>query len=335
MQVALTGGTGFVGANVVRQLLARGDRVRCLIRKKRMALDGLDVDLLPVPLEDTDPGVEALARALEGCEGVYHVAGLFDPSPGGLERMRSVHVDATRALLRACDMAGVRRLVLCSSSITVGFGTRDAPGDEDTPLEPGAIYGTGTALRAYHDTKLEAEQLGATWPGSTEVVTVNPDFILGAWDVKPTSGQLVVSMAKGFVPVYPRGGKCFQDADDCALGHLYAMDKGQAGRRYLLGNENLSYQQFMGIVARVVGRRRPVLPVPNLAVRVAGSVGKRLARLDAHRFAGLDPYVLRSMQQERYRTAQRSFSELGVPRTPIVEAVEKAHRWFVEHGYCP
>ena len=113
MQVALTGGTGFVGANVVRQLLARGDRVRCLIRKKRMALDGLDVDLLPVPLEDTDSGVEALARALEGCEGVYHVAGLFDPSPGGLERMRSVHVDATRALLRACDMAGVRRMVLC------------------------------------------------------------------------------------------------------------------------------------------------------------------------------------------------------------------------------
>ena len=167
------------------------------------------------------------------------------------------------------------------------------------------------------------------------MVTVNPDFILGAWDVKPTSGQLVVSMAKGFVPVYPRGGKCFQDADDCALGHLYAMDKGQAGRRYLLGNENLSYQQFMGIVARVVGRQRPVLPVPNLAVRVAGSVGKRLARLDAHRFAGLDPYVLRSMQQERYRTAQRSFSELGVPRTPIVEAVEKAHRWFVDHGYCP
>ena len=334
MEVALTGGTGFVGANVVRQLLARGDRVRCLIRKKRMALEGLDVALLPVPLEDSAAGVDALARAIDGCEGVYHVAGLFDPSPGGEQRMRSVHVDATRALLRACDKAGVRRLVLCSSSVTVGFGSRGAPGNEDTAFDPAAIYGTGNALRAYHDTKLEAEELGVAWEGPTEVVTVNPDYILGAWDVKPTSGQLIVTMAKGFVPVYPRGGKCFQDADDCALGHLYAMDRGKPGRRYLLGNENLSYRQFMGLVAGVVGRRRPLLPVPDLAVRIAGSAGKRLARFDAHRFAGLDPFVLRSMQQERYRTAERSVVELGVPQTPIVRAIEKAHRWFVDHGYC-
>ena len=333
MDVAVTGGTGFIGANLVRRLLDRGDRVRCLIRKPRLALEGLDVALDTTPLDDSDAGVEALARSLDGCEGVYHVAGIFDPSPGGDARMRAVHVDATRALLRACDRAGVKRLVLCSSSVTVGFGPRHAPGDEDTPLDPDRIYGRDNALRAYHDTKLEAEALAAGWPGPTEAVTVNPDFILGPWDVKPTSGQLIVAMAKRWVPVFPKGGKCFQGAGDCAEGHVQAMLRGQPGRRYLLGNENLSYREFMRIVSDVTGRRPPVLPVPDLAVRLAGSAGRRLARLDAHRFAGLDPMVLRSMQQERYRTGARSWADLGVPRTPIHVAVERAHRWFRDHGY--
>lgn len=333
MDVAVTGGTGFIGANLVRRLLERGDRVRCLIRKKRVALDGLDVGLDTTPLEDTEAGVEALARALDGCEGVYHVAGIFDPSPGGAGRMRAVHVDATRALLRACDLAGVRRLVLCSSSVTVGFGPRHAPGDEDTPLDAGAIYGRDNALRAYHDTKLEAEELAAGWGGPTEAVTVNPDFILGPWDVKPTSGQLIVAMARRWVPVYPKGGKCFQDAGDCAEGHILAMERGQPGRRYLLGNQNLSYREFMRIVADVTGSRGPVAPVPDLAVRAAGLAGRALSRVDAHRFAGLDPMVLRSMQQARYRSGRRSWEELGVPRTPIHVAVDRAWRWFRAHGY--
>ena len=333
MKVLVTGGTGFIGANVVRHLLARGDEVVCLIRKPRKALEGLDVTLAQVPLVETRAGIDALAQAMDGCEGVYHVAGIFDPSPGGTDRMRQVHIYGTRALLRAMEKAGARRMVLCSSSITVGFGSRESPGDEDTPLDAGAIYGRGGALRAYHDTKLQSEQLALGWSG-LEVVGVNPDFILGAWDVKPTSGQLVLTMAQRFVPVYPQGGKCFQDADDCAAGHLLAMDHGTPGRRYLLGNENLSYREFMGLVADVVGQRAPVIPLPAVATSLAGAVGARLQRIDAHRFAGLDPNVLRSMQQPRYRTAQRSFDELGVPRTPIRDAVQKAWDWFQAHGYA-
>ncbi len=333
MKVLVTGGTGFIGANVVRHLLERGDEVRCLIRQRKEALEGLAVETLAVPLDETPAGIDALAKAMDGCEGVYHVAGLFDPSPGGRDRMRRVHLYGTRALLRAMEKAGVRRMVLCSSSITVGFGGLDAPGDEDTVLDPGPVYGFGTALRAYHDTKLQSEHMALGWKG-VEAVVVNPDFIIGAWDVKPTSGQLVVSMARRWVPVYPQGGKCFQDADDCALGHILAMERGTPGRRYLLGNENLSYRAFMRLVAEVVGQRPPVVPLPTAATNLAGAVGRRLQRIDAHRFAGLDPWVLRSMQQERYRSAARAFTELGVPQTPVRVAVEKAHRWFRDHGYC-
>lgn len=329
MKVLVTGGTGFVGANLVRHLLARGDEVRCLVRKPNLCLEGLPVELVSVGLTDE----EGLARALDGVEGVYHVAGIFDPGPGGAARMREVHVYATRALLNAGVRAGVRRMVLCSSSVTVGYGTKEAPGDEDTPIDPTAVYGAAGALRVYYNTKLQSEQLVGGWP-AVETVIVNPDYILGAWDVKPTSGQLIVTMAKGFVPLYPQGGKCFQDADDCALGHIYAMERGQPGRRYLLGNENLSYREFMSLVAEVVGRKAPFIPVPDIAARLGGLVGARLSAVDPHRFAGLDPHVLRAMQQPRYRTGARAQQELGVPATPIREAIEKAHRWFVDHGYC-
>ena len=333
MKVLVTGATGFVGANLVRHLLARGDEVVCLIRKPNLAIEGLDLQLSKVPIEESREGIDALAGVMEGCGGVYHVAGIFDPSPGGTDRMREVHVYGTRALLRAMEKAGVPRMVLCSSSVTVGFGPLDRPGDEDSPLDATAVYGATGALRAYHDTKLQSEQLGFAWPG-VEVVVVNPDFIIGAWDIKPTSGQIIVSMAKQpWVPVHPRGGKCFQDADDCALGHILAMEKGTPGRRYLLGNENLSYKQFMGLVAEVVGKPAPRIAVPDLAVKLAGRVGAFASKIDAHRFAGLDPNVLRSMQQARYRSGRRAAEELGVPATPMREAIEKAYRWFKDHDY--
>lgn len=321
----LTGATGFVGANVVRHLLARGDEVVCVLRKPNLCVEGLPVTLSKVSMTDAD----ALAKAAEGCDGVFHVAGTFDPGPEGEALMRTIHVDATKALIAACKAAGVPRLVLCSSSITVGFGPKEAPGDEDSPLDPDRVYGRSGALRTYYDTKLESEHLAA----DAGHVIVNPDYVLGAWDIRPTSGQLLLSVAKGWVPVHPRGGKCFVDADDCAIGHLRAMDVGRPGRRYLLGNHNASYKEFMDLCAAAAGTRGPVLPMPNVVMHAAGLAGRMLSRVDTHRFAGLDANVLNSMRELRYRTGRRSWEELGVPRTDLRETIQKALGWFREHGY--
>ena len=132
MEVLLTGATGFLGANVARHLLARGDSVRVTVRdtSSGLCLAGLDVQRVRVGLQDTDQ----LARSLEGVEGIYHVAGTWDPSPAGRERMWSVHVDATRSLCEAALLAGVRRLVFCSSSVTVGMGPRTTLGTKTLPF---------------------------------------------------------------------------------------------------------------------------------------------------------------------------------------------------------
>jgi len=331
MRYAVTGATGFLGANLVRHLLAVGHEVLALIRKPNELIAGLSIQTKTIPIDGS--AQDALEAALRGCDGVFHLAGIFDPSPGGTDRMNAVHVDATAALCAAAAAAGVPRLVFCSSSITVGFGPRGQPGDEETPLDPAAAYGSGGALRAYHDTKLAAEHLVAK-ARDIEGVTVNPDFILGPWDVKPTSGQLLLSMARGRMPVYPKGGKCFQNASDCAKGHLLAMEKGEPGRRYLLGSHNLSYLEFMGKVADVVGCRTPRLALPEWVTTSAGLVGRVGSRFDAHRFAGLNGHVLRAMQSERYRDDHRARTELGLQPTPIEEGIEEAYAWFKARGYC-
>ncbi|MCK6502321.1 NAD-dependent epimerase/dehydratase family protein [Myxococcota bacterium] len=334
MQVLVTGATGFLGANVVRHLLARGDRVRCLVRKPNALVQDLPVELVSAPLVPRDQGeLQELLRAVDGCEGIYHVAGLFDPGPEGARAMRDVHVFGTRALCDAAVRTGARRMVLCSSSVTVGFGSREQPGDEDTALDPTPVYGATGALRCYHDTKAQAEQLATGW-GGVEVVVVNPDFVVGAWDVKPTSGQMIVRMSRRWMPFYPRGGKCFVDADDAAAAHLLAMDRGRPGRRYLLGNENLSYREFMDLVAEVVGQRPPALPLPDVAVHLASELVPLAHRLAPDRLQGLDAQVLRAMQQDRYRSGRRARDELGMPATPIRTSVEKAWQWFRDHGYC-
>lgn len=331
MRYAVTGATGFLGANLVRHLLEENHEVLALIRKPNALIADLDIETEAVPIDGS--AQEALEATLRGCDGVFHLAGIFDPSPGGEARMAAVHVDATAALCSAAAAAGVPRLVFCSSSITVGFGTRAQPGDEETPLDAGAAYGERGALRAYHDTKLEAEELVAN-RSDIEGVIVNPDFIIGPWDVKPTSGQLLLSMARGRMPVYPRGGKCFQNASDCARGHLLAMESGQPGRRYLLGSHNLSYLEFMSKVAEVVGCRTPRLPLPEWVTTSAGLVGRVGSRFDAHRFAGLNGHVLRAMQSERYRTDRRACAELGLRPTPIEDGIAEAYAWFKSRGYC-
>ena len=333
MRYVVTGATGFLGANLVRCLLSEGHEIVAIVRKTNALVDDLPIDIRTVPLVGEGDVVGALAQVIEGCDGVFHVAGLFDPGPGGAERMHDVHVRATDSLCKAAVQVGVERFVLCSSSITVGFGEITDPGDEDTPYEPDAIYGRAGALRAYHDTKLESEQI-VLGQDAIEGVVVNPDFILGPWDVKPTSGQLIVTMAQRWVPFYPSGGKCFQSAHDCARGHLLAMQKGQAGRRYLLGSHNHSYQDFMGMVAEVVGRRPPTWKLPPVVGTLAGLVGRAGRRVDAHRFAGLDPHVLKSMSAHRYRSDRRAREELGLQPQPIQAAIQDAYAWFCERGYC-
>jgi dihydroflavonol-4-reductase len=333
MKVLLTGATGFLGANLVRALIARGDEVHCIIRKPNALIEGLDVHLHTIPLVDHPAEVERLKKVMLGCTIVYHLAGIFDPSPGGIDRMINLHVYGTRALLRAAEKAKVERFLFCSSSITVAFGGKERPGTEDDFFDGSSVYGSSGPLFAYYRSKLQGEELVRGWE-SLDGIIVNPDYIIGPYDVKPTSGQLILSMTKRWLPVYPKGGKCFLGAKECAEAHIAAALHGRTGERYLLGGHNLSYREFMEKVASIVGRLPPKFGLPRFALNIAGSIGGVMSSLDPHRFAGLEPNVLRAMQEERYRNPQKMITELGINPAPIEEAIQEAYTWFGQHGYC-
>ena len=153
MKVLVTGATGFLGANLVRVLLERGAEVHCVIRKSNVLTKDLPIHLHQIPLEDSPNCVEKLSKVMDGCDTVYHLAGMFDPSDGGVLRMTNLHVFGTRALLRAAEKVQVRRFVHCSSSITIGFGDLDHLGNEKTVLDPTSVYGPSGALRGYYNSK--------------------------------------------------------------------------------------------------------------------------------------------------------------------------------------
>ncbi len=335
MRVFITGGTGFVGAHAIRAALKRGWEVRCLVRatSTTAALEGLDVERVTADLQDP----AQVARVLAGCQAVAHVAGTFGHGPQAAAAMQAVHVKATAALLRGAEEVGARRFLLCSSSITVGWGSAQAPADEDSPLpDPDRAFGRGTALRAYFETKREAEELvRAAVQRGLEGVIVNPDYVVGSWDSKPTSGALLVNMGLHGVPFYPQGGKCFIDAATCGLGHLLALERGTPGRRYLLGSQNLLYREFMVRAARILGVRPPGIPLPRTATALVGAAGSVLRKLAPHRFQTLDPQVLAAAQSIRFRDGSRARRELGLPIRPVEEGIEDAVRWFRDHGYLP
>ena len=290
------------------------------------------IHLHQIPLEDRPNCVEKLSKVMDGCDTVYHLAGMFDPSDGGVLRMTNLHVFGTRALLRAAEKVQVRRFVHCSSSITIGFGDLDHLGNEKTVLDPTSVYGPSGALRGYYNSKNNLKNLVLGWKGVSGVV-VNPDYIIGPYDIKPTSGQLILQNVQVLCSSLSERRKMFLGARDCALAHIAAVEKRKSRGKYLLGYHNLSYKDFMSKISDITGQKAPIAPFPKTLVRALTKVGPFLNQIDAHRFAGLEPNVFRAMQQSRYRDGSKMVAELGITPTPMEQSIEDCYRWFVDHGH--
>src|SRR5215213_9070362 len=242
----VTGATGFVGAAVARILLKAGHRVRVLARpdSDRRNLAGLAVEVTQGSLEDAT----SLAAAVAGYR-------LWVPDPAAMFR---VNVGGTRELMLAALAAGVERIVYTSSVATLGI----VPGgvaDEETPSTAEDMIGS------YKRSKFGAEAVVRELVAEQGLpaVIVNPSTPVGPGDVKPTpTGRIIVEAARGRMPGYVDTGLNVVHVDDVALGHLLAAQMGEIGRGYILGGENLSLADILAEVARVSGRRPPVLKIP-------------------------------------------------------------------------
>jgi dihydroflavonol-4-reductase len=324
----VTGGTGFVGANVVRELLRDGRGVRVLARPggDRRALAGLDVEITEGDLLD----VASLRRAVEGAGTVFHVAAdyrLWARDPGALYR---ANVDGTRALLQACADAGVARVVYTSSVGALGIPADGTPGTEDTEVTLENMIGP------YKRSKFLGEQVALGFArAGLPVVIVNPSAPIGPWDVKPTpTGQLVVDALHGRLFATVDTGLNLVHVRDVARGHLLAEARGRVGEKYILGHGggNLSLAAIGRLIAEVSGCRAPRVRIPYAVAWCAAACSEGFARL-----TGGVPKVpldaVRMARKRMYFSPAKAIRELDLPQTDVRDAVREAVEWFFQHGY--
>ena len=327
MDVVVTGGTGFVGANLVRALLTDGHHVRVLARKDsdRRALEGCAVEVVEGDLLDRD----SLRAAAAGARRLYHVAAdyrLWARDPAELFR---ANVDGTRNVLEAAAEAGVERIVYTSTVGALGIPKDGTPGDERTPVSLADMVGP------YKASKFLAERVAEEWAGrGAPIVTVNPSAPVGPWDVKPTpTGQMIVDFLKGKMVASLDTGLNVVHVGDVARGHILAGERGRPGERYVLGHQNMSLLEILRLLSRLTGVPAPRFRIPYAVAWLAAAGMEGIARLGG----GPPPVPLTAVRMARkhmYFSADKAVRELGLPQTPVEEALRDAVAWFVDRGYA-
>ena len=323
----VTGGSGFLGVNLVRMLVAAGERVRVLVRKhsSRIGLDSELIDFVHGDITDA----ASLTEAMRGCRRVYHLAAWVQLSPWGNETARRVNVEGTRCVCAAALELGIERLIHTSSIATMATGTLEAPADERTP------WNLGDLQVPYYQTKREAEAVVQDHVAKgLDAVIVNPTYLVGPWDIKPSAGRMLIQVAMRRLRFYPRrGGINYVDVRQAAAGHMLAMDRGQAGERYILGGENLSFAAFLTRAAALAGVPAPRVALPYALMYPFAAGGSMAGRVWPNAFRDVNLCVLRSASLEHYVHSEKARRELGFDVTGVDRAIGDAIAWFREHGY--
>jgi len=263
VNILVTGGSGFLGGALLPLLAAEGHRLRLIGRSPVPQAAALGADEVRAPLQDRD----AVRRALQGVEAVYHLAGQvsFDAVDGAA--MYGLHVQCTRILLEECLAAGVGRFVLASSSGTIAISREERIHTEDDPHPIAVVAGW-----PYYLSKIYQEKTALQFQRDTglPVVCLNPSLLLGPGDLRLSSTDVVFKFLERRIPAMPGGGLSFVDVRDAAAAFAAALVRGRPGERYLLGGANMTFADFFGRLSRLSGVAAPLLRLPSV-VKVVGA----------------------------------------------------------------
>jgi dihydroflavonol-4-reductase len=328
VRALVTGGTGFVGSHVVRRLLAEGLKIRVLARSESSlrALEDLDVEVVQGDLRRP----ETLAPALAGCRWLFHVGADYRLWCRNPEELYRANVAGTAALLDAArELGSIDRIVYTSSVGALGLCPNGAPADEETPVSLAAMVGH------YKRSKfLAEEEVRRRARAGLPVVLVHPSTPVGPADAKPTpTGRMVVDFLNGRMPAYVDTGLNLIAVEDVAEGHWLAATRGRAGERYILGHRNLTLREILGMLAAITGRPAPRWRLPvGLAVALA-----HVDTLVEGHLLGREPRIplegALMARKKMFFDAAKAVRELGLPQSPVEDALARAVVWYHEHGY--
>jgi dihydroflavonol-4-reductase len=322
MNVLVTGGTGFVGGAVVAELLARGHRVRALVRP------GSDLSRLdPVRVEQVLGDVldrASVEQALRGCQAVVHCAGMADLR-GDRKKLFAVNAGGVEVVLGAALAAGVERAVLTSSTAVLGGSRVPRVMDEETTSSAETLgFHYFVSKKRGEETAFDLAARGLP------LVVVRPSFVLGPGDVYRSSASIVAALAKRKMPIFVQGGASYCDVRDVARGHVEALERGRIGEAYILGGHNLTMDEMVGRVCRMAGVAPPQR-VPYTAASLAIKAMGLLTFLGG-RAPAIHPDLLRAGALYTFVTSAKAQRELGYTIRPFMESIRDTLRWFVQVG---
>ncbi len=326
MKALVTGATGFIGSNLVRELLRQGYQVRALVRKgsNPKNIEGLDIEVSLGDLLDR----ASLERALDGCEVLFHVAAAYtfwSPDPRSIYQ---VNVQGTANILAAARDRGIKKVIYTSTESTIGIADNSL-GTEAGVADPEEVPGH------YKKSKCLAERLALKMcQEGLPLVVVNPTTPVGPGDIKPTpTGQMIVDFLNRRMPASVNTGLNVVDVEDVAKGHILALEKGRIGQRYILGNRNLTFRQILDILEEITGLKAPRLNIPIWLALGAAYVDEFISGKVLGKHPHIPVSAVKAAGKFRHFDCSKAIHELGLPQTPVEQSFAKAVSWFEQNGY--
>lgn len=327
MNVVVSGATGFLGNNLVRRLVNSGCHVTCVKRggSPTKILDDCNVTWVEDSLKD--PGF--LTELLADATVMYHCAARVGTANRVNAAMAEANIDITKIVIAAHEIQNHCRLVHCSTIATCAVSEDGRNVTENHHWN----FDKYKMNSGYTITKRIGENLVLDAAGRTvDAVVVNPCYMFGPGDVNFSSCRMIIDLCKGKIPAYPSGMNNFVDVRDVALGMMLAAEKGQSGNRYILGGENLSYQQVFEKITRITDAKPVSKKMPKFLGKVFGLLGDAKEALTGRDSLLNSTGIAWSFADCRY-SSQKAIDELGYKARSVDEAIEAAYVWFTENGY--
>jgi dihydroflavonol-4-reductase len=332
MKCFVTGASGFIGANLVHELVARGHSVKALLRagSDTRGLTGVDYERVEGDVSDRAP----LKEAMFGCDWCFHVAASYHLWLKDYKPMYAANVEGTRNVLEIAAAAGCSKIVYTSTVGCIGYPTsvdgRITPSDETVPVSEAQM------TNHYKLSKWQAERVAIQFArNGLPIVIVNPSAPVGPCDVKPTpTGQVIVDFLNRKMPAYLDTGLNWVHVQDVAIGHVLAAEKGALGERYILGSAegNWTMQQAFAVLQELTGIPAPKTQIPYFVALSAAHVNEAISAI-----TGKPPKApLAGVRMAKYKmffNPAKAIRELGLPQTAPKKALADAVEWFRNNGY--
>lgn len=325
MKVLLTGASGLLGGNIARELINRQYQVLLFVRSLHEipALKGLSYERFLGSLTSFDD----LVKAAENCDIIIHAAAVTQQWPTDFKHYEAINVKSTLLLLEVVKKLGIKKMVYVSTANTFGYGTREKPATELSEFRF-FNYNSG-----YIMSKFIAQQhvLNEIEKSNLPVTIVNPAFMLGPYDAKPSSGKIIMMGLNKKVLFCPPGGKCFIDVRDAAVAVCNAITMGINGECYLLANQNMSYLEFFDQLSRIRKTGQKKIKIPGFLILMIGMLGSFYEKVTG-KPATLNFTNARLLCLGLFYSGNRAVNELQMPQTPVSKTITDALAWFEEQG---